>query len=54
MINSINCYTSEISRFADHHLQLLVREIPSYIKDKNDFINKIDNFNIYIYIYIYI
>ena len=43
VINSINCHTSEISRFADHHLQPLVREIPSYIKDANDFINKIDN-----------
>ena len=44
MVNSINCHTSEISRFVDHHLQPLVREIPSYIKDTNDFINKIDNF----------
>ena len=44
VINSINCHTSEISRFVDHHLQPLVREIPSYIKDTNDFINKIDNF----------
>ena len=46
MISSINCHTSEISRFVDHHLQPLVREIPSYIKDKNDFINKIDNFDV--------
>ena len=46
VINSINCHTSEISRFVDHHLQPLVREIPSYIKDKNDFINKIDNFDV--------
>ena len=44
VINSINCHTSEISRFGDHHLQPLVKEIPSYIKDTNDFINKIDNF----------
>ena len=43
MIKSINCHTSEISRFTDHHLQPLVREIPSYIKDTNNFINKIDN-----------
>ena len=44
MITSINCYASEISHFVDHHLQLLVREIPSHVKDTNDFINKIDNF----------
>ena len=44
MINSISCHTSEISRFVDHHLQPLVKEILSYIKDKNDFINKINNF----------
>ena len=44
VINSITRHTSEISRFVDHHLQPLVREIPSYIKNTNDFINKIDNF----------
>ena len=44
--NSINCRTSEISRFVDHHLKPLVREIPSYIKDANDFIKKINNFPI--------
>ena len=44
VINSFNCQTSEISRFVDHHLQPLVREIPSYIKDTNDFINTINNF----------
>ena len=40
----MNCHTSKISRFVDHHLQPLVREIPSYIKNTNDFINKINNF----------
>ena len=44
VINSINCHTSEISRFVDHHLQPLVTEILLYVKDKNDFINKINNF----------
>ena len=44
VINSFNCQTSEISCFVDHHLQPLVREIPSYIKDTNDFINTINNF----------
>ena len=43
VINSINCYTSEILRFVDH-LQPLVREMPSYIKDTNVFISKINKF----------
>ena len=45
-INSINCHTSEISRFVDPHLQPLVREISPYIKDANDFISKINNFTV--------
>ena len=44
MINSINCHNSKISHFVDHHMQSLVTEIPYYIKDTNDFINKINNF----------
>ena len=44
MINSVNCRTSEISRFVDYHLRPLGREIPSHIKDTNDFMNKINNF----------
>ena len=42
----IECHTSEISRFVDHHLQPLVKQIPSYIKDTNDFINKVNNFSV--------
>ena len=45
-LNSINCHTCEISRFADHHLQPLVKEVPSYINDTNDFVNKINNFKV--------
>ena len=30
VIKSINCHTSEILRFVDHHFQPLVREIPPY------------------------
>ena len=40
VINSINFHTSEISRFVDHHLQPLAKQIPSYIKNTNDFVNK--------------
>ena len=33
-----------MSHFVDHHLQPLAREMPSYVKDTNDFINKINKF----------
>ena len=44
VINSINYHISEISPFVDHDLQPQGGEIPSYIKDTTDFINKINNF----------
>ena len=28
--NKLECQTSEISRFVDHHLQPVVKQIPSY------------------------
>ena len=46
MINSIECRTSEISRFVDHHLQPVVKEIPSYVKDTNHFIIKVNDFSV--------
>ena len=46
MINSAECYTSEISRFVDQYAQLVVKQIPSYIKDTNHFINEVDNFSV--------
>ena len=46
VINSINCHTSEISRFVDHHLQPLVTEILPHIKDTNDSISKIKSFTV--------
>ena len=46
VINSIECHTSEISRFVDHQLQPVVKQIPSYIKDTNYFINKANNFSV--------
>ena len=41
--NSINCHTSEILRFSDHYLQLVLQEIPSYIKGTNDFFKRIND-----------
>ena len=46
VINSTNCHISEISRFVDHYLQPLAKEIPLYIKVINDFVNKINNFKV--------
>ena len=41
VLNSINCHTSEISHFVDYYLQPVVKEIPSYIIDTNDFVKKV-------------
>ena len=43
--NSIECHT-ENSSFINHHLQPVVKQIPSYIKDTNHFINKVNNFSV--------
>ena len=44
--DSIKDPISEISSFLKHHLQLLVKEIPSYIKGTNDFVKKINNYQV--------
>ena len=43
VVDSINSHTSEISRFVDHYHQPVVKEIPLYIKNTNDFVTKINN-----------
>ena len=40
VISSVDCHTSNILRYVDYHLQPIVKNIPSYIKDTNDFIKK--------------
>ena len=40
VISSVNCHTSNTSRYVDYHLQPIVKNIPSYIKDTNNFIKK--------------
>ena len=42
VVSSINCHTTNISKYVDYHLQPLVKQIPSYVKDTKDFINKIN------------
>ena len=46
MKNLIECHTSEISRFVDHHLQRVVKQIPSCTKNTNFFF-----FFLYIHMY---
>ena len=41
MISSVNCDSSKISEYADYHLQPMVWEIPSYIKDTSEFLRKL-------------
>ena len=31
-----------MSKYVDYHLQPIVKQIPSYVKDTDDFINKIN------------
>ena len=42
VVNSINSPTSAISKYVDHHLQPIVTQLPSYVKDTTDFINKLE------------
>ena len=42
VISSVNCQTSNISKYVDYHLQPIVQQIPSYIQDTSDFLRKIN------------
>ena len=46
VISSINCHMSKISKYVHYHLQPIMKELPSYVKHTNNFINKINNQNI--------
>ena len=37
----MRCRNTNISKFVDYHLQLIVKNIPSYVQDSNDFLNQI-------------
>ena len=43
--NSRDTPTEKISEWVDDQLQPLVKELPSYVKDDNDFLNKIEEIN---------
>ena len=41
-VSSVNCHAANISKYVDYHLQPIVKEIPSYIKDTQDFLKKLE------------
>ena len=43
VVSSVNCHTTNISNYTDYHLQPVLKQIPSYVKDTNDFIDKIND-----------
>ena len=38
----MNRHTANISKYVEYHLQHIVKEIPSYGKDTQDFLNKLE------------
>ena len=42
VVSSIGCHSTNIPKVGDYHLQLIVKNITSYVQDSNDFLNKID------------
>ena len=43
VVSSVKSHTSQISKYVDHHIQPLAKNLRSYVKDTTDFINKIKN-----------
>ena len=41
VISGCNTPTEKISEFVDYHLKPLIASIPSFVKDKNDFLHKL-------------
>ena len=42
VVSSIRCHSTNIPKLVNYHLQPIVKNIPSYVPDSNDFLNKID------------
>ena len=38
----MNCHNANISKYVDYHLQPIVKEIPSYVKDTQNFFEKLE------------
>ena len=42
VVSLVNCHTANISKYVDYHLQPIVKEIPLYVKDTQDFLKKLE------------
>ena len=42
VVSSVNCHTNTISKYANFHLRQIVKNIPSYVGDTTDFLQKLD------------
>ena len=42
VVSSVNCHTSGISKYVDYHLQPIVKDIPSYVRDTKFFLIKLN------------
>ena len=42
VISSVNCHTSNISKYVDYQLQPIIQQIPSHIRDTSDILRKIN------------
>ena len=41
VVSSVNCHSSNISKYVDLHLNPVAQRLPSYVRDTTDFINKL-------------
>ena len=39
-VSSVNCHTYTISKYVDFHLQPIVKNIPSFVRDTTEFLQK--------------
>ena len=42
VVSSVNCHTYTISKYVNFHLQPIVKNIPSYVRDTTDFLQSLD------------
>ena len=43
-VSSVNCHANTISKYVDFHLQPIVKNIPSYVRDTTDFFKNYKKF----------